>query len=40
VPLPDEKPAELARFVGGDAAGDPEEDATHAEMMPAPGGNA
>jgi hypothetical protein len=40
VPLPDEKPAELARLVGSDATGDPEEDARHAEMMPAPGGNA
>ena len=36
----DQQPAQLARLVRGDAAGDAEENAGHAEMMPAPGGNA
>ena len=30
----DEQPAQLARLVGGDAAGHPKEDAGHARMMP------
>ena len=34
VALLDEQPAELARLVGGDAAGHPQEDAGHARMMP------
>ena len=32
--LLDEQPAQLARLVGGDAAGHPQEDAGHARMMP------
>ncbi len=34
VALLDEQPAQLARLVGGDAAGHPQEDAGHARMMP------
>ena len=31
-----EEPADLAGLVGGDAAGDPEQDPSHEQMMPAP----
>ena len=34
VPVLDQEPAQLARLVGGDAAGDPEEHARHTEIMP------
>jgi hypothetical protein len=35
VALLDEQPAQLARLVGGDAAGHPQEDAGHARILPA-----
>ena len=34
VALLDQQPAQLARLVGGDAAGHPKEDAGHTRMMP------
>ncbi len=40
VALLDEQPAQLARLVGGDAAGHPQEDAGHARNDACPGENA
>ena len=39
VPGGDEQPDELTRLVGGDAAGDAEDDAGHGDILPANRGN-